>query len=272
MMNLHTHCRYCDGKEEPEAYVQEALRQGFATLGFSSHAPVPFDNTFAIRDSVELKNYAAEVRRLQQVYADRIAIRLGLEIDYIPGVLDHFGPLTAEAGLDFTIGSVHLVNAEPGSTDLWFIDGPRQETYDEGLQRVFGGDVRRAVTAFWRQTCEMIERTRPTIVGHFDKVVMHNCGRWFSADEPWFRDLAMQTVSLIAELGLVAEVNTRGLYKGRHNDFYPSQSLLKEMNIRNIPVVVSTDAHHPSDLARFEGAFEMLKSIGYRNVVTQLWF
>ncbi len=36
LFNLHTHCHFCDGKAEPEAYVTEAITQGFHTLGFSS--------------------------------------------------------------------------------------------------------------------------------------------------------------------------------------------------------------------------------------------
>ena len=36
--NFHTHTILCDGKDEPEALVQEALRLGCPALGFSGHA------------------------------------------------------------------------------------------------------------------------------------------------------------------------------------------------------------------------------------------
>ncbi|MBQ6725973.1 MAG: histidinol-phosphatase [Bacteroidales bacterium] len=267
-VNYHTHSHYCDGKGELAEYVETAIAKGFTHLGFSGHAPVPFENTFAIKLE-DYKAYCDEVRRLKEQYRDRIKIYLGLEIDYIPNILDDFGPLIAEGGLEYCIGSVHLVNRNGGS-DLWFIDGSKQETYDEGLNNVFGGDIRAGVKAFFNQTCRMIETQRPTIVGHFDKIVMHNKGRYFSPDDPWFHALAMETIDLIRQTGCICEINTRGLYKGRYNDFYPSSKLIEVMNELDIPVVVSTDAHRPDDLDLFEGAYEYLAEIGYRNVVGEL--
>ncbi|MCR5659398.1 MAG: histidinol-phosphatase [Bacteroidales bacterium] len=269
-VNYHTHSRYCDGKGELRDYVEYALAHGFTHLGFSGHAPVPFANTFSIHDD-EYDDYCREVRQLQQEFADRLTIRLGLEIDYIPGLIEDFQPLVQQGGLDYVIGSVHIVaNPEMPVDDpnaLWFIDGSRYETYDEGLMRLFGGDIKKGVTTFFRQTNEMIERNRPTIVGHFDKIVMHNRDRYFHYDEPWFLSLVGETVELIREVGSIAEINTRGIYKGRHYDYYPAKRTIQAMNEKRIPVVVSTDAHEPSNLDLFEGAYEFLESIHYREVL-----
>ncbi len=35
--NLHTHCRFCDGKDTIEDLVRTAIDKGFDSLGFSSH-------------------------------------------------------------------------------------------------------------------------------------------------------------------------------------------------------------------------------------------
>ena len=269
-VNYHTHSHYCDGKGELRDYVEYALAHGFTHLGFSGHAPVPFATTFSIHDD-EYDDYCREVRQLQQEFADRLTIRLGLEIDYIPGLIEDFQPLIQQGGLDYVIGSVHIVaNPEMPVDDpnaLWFIDGSRYETYDEGLMRLFGGDIKKGVTTFFRQTNEMIERNRPTIVGHFDKIVMHNRDRYFHYDEPWFLSLVGETVELIREVGSIAEINTRGIYKGRHYDYYPAKRTIQAMNEKRIPVVVSTDAHEPSNLDLFEGAYEFLESIHYREVL-----
>lgn len=230
---------------------------------------MPFDNTFAI-DQSRYQDYCNEVRALQSEYHGRIALSLGLEIDYIPGVLDDFRPLIESGNLDYHIGSVHLVNRSDQLENLWFIDGGKQETYDEGLNRVFDGDIRKGVTAFFHQTNRMIETQRPTIVGHFDKIVMHNRGRYFDYDEPWVQRLIGETVELIKECGCIAEINSRGLYKGRHTDFYPARSTIKKMNDKRIPVLVGSDAHHPDDLDRFEGAYEFLEEIGYKEIVDRL--
>ena len=278
--NYHTHSRFCDGKGEPREYVEFALANGFTALGFSGHAPLPFNNTFSIHNEDYLA-YCNEVRKLQEEYRGRIDILLGLEIDYVPGVNEDFQPLIKKGRLDYFIGGVHLVT-DPDDTPwlcshhdeaaqrIWFIDGPRQETYDEGLQRVFHGDIRRGVTAFFHQTNAMIESQRPTIVAHFNKIVMHNRDRYFSEHDKWYLDLVYETIELIRETGCIAEVNTRGIYKKRHDDYYPSRELLCHMNELHIPVIVSTDAHAPEDLLRTEGAYEFLNEIQYHNIVREL--
>lgn len=269
--NYHTHSNYCDGKATLREMVEFAVAHGFTALGFSGHCPLPFENTFSITD---YEGYCNEVRALKEEYEDRIEISLGLEIDYIPGMLEDFTPLIERGGLEYIIGSVHLIPpqgvAPKNGTDLWMIDGSRYETYDEGLMKHYGGDIRRGVKAYFHQQNEMIVRNRPTIVGHPDKIAMHNRSRYFQEDEPWYEALALETLSLIHEYGLICEVNTRGIYKGRHLDYYPSRRLIQQMKQWRIPLLVSTDAHMPDDLLRTEGAYQFLKGIDYP-VVLDTW-
>ena len=268
MTNYHTHSDYCDGKGSPREMATFALAHGFTALGFSGHSPLPFENTFSITDYA---GYCRDIRSLKAEYAGRLDIRLGLEFDYVPGMLEDFTPLIEKGGLEYSIGSVHLIPAPgaapKGADDLWFIDGPRWERYDEGLFRLFGGDIRRGVRAYFQQQNEMLVRNKPTIVGHPDKIVMHNRDRYFTEDEPWYRALALESIHLIKELGRICEINTRGIYKGRHADFYPGKWLIREMQQLRIPVIVSTDAHAPEDLLRTEGAYEFLQEIGYKDVL-----
>ncbi len=270
-INYHTHSSYCDGKATPREMVEFAVAHGFIALGFTGHCPLPFENTFSI---INYEGYCNEIRALKEEYADRIKILLGLEMDYVPGMLEDFTPLIKKGGLEYTIGSVHLIPPEgvtPHSNeDLWMIDGSRYQTYDEGLMKHFGGDIRRGVRAYFHNENAMLERNRPTIVGHPDKIVMHNRDRYFHEDEPWYRDLALETIHLIKELDLICEINTRGIYKGRHADYYPGKWLIEEMKQLRIPVIVSTDAHAPEDLLRTEGAYEYLREIGYPEVLQSL--
>ncbi len=265
--NLHTHSNFCDGKEDPEAYVLQAIARGFHTLGFSSHAPVPFKNSFAIKDENELRNYCFRIRELKEKYRDRISIYLGLELDYIEGICGDFTGMKRKWGLDYTIGSVHLVRNN-SAEGLWFIDGPRVESYDEGLQKVFSGDVKRAISAYYEQVNTMIISQQPDILGHFDKIKMHNKERYFREDEPWYRDLVMDLLETISRAGVIVEVNTRGIYKKRCNDLYPGAWVLKEMKEMGIPITLSADAHHPSEIdSYYAEAVEILKGIGYKSVV-----
>jgi len=265
--NYHTHCHYCDGSDEPEAYIKTALEAGFHSLGFSSHAPLPFDNVFAIKDELRLNQYCREIRFLKEKYRDRISIYLSLEFDYITGILDDFSEIRKFCGLDFVIGSVHLViNSNPGK--LWFIDGPKEEKYIRGLQEFFNGDIRKAVTSYYHQINEMIVSQRPDIVGHLDKIKMHNKDRFFKEDEKWYTDLVDETLDLISDNNTIVEVNTRGIYKKRSDSLFPGVDVLKKILRRRIPITLSADAHKPEEInGYYQEALSLLKNVGFEKLM-----
>lgn len=273
--NLHTHSVYSDGKSQPREIVEEAIRQGLTTIGFSEHSPLPFDNTFSVK-SADMPHYVADIAQLKEEFKDQIDIYCALEADYLTGVSEPFAVTKERYHLDYLIGGVHLVVdkvPEPVegpalSENIWFIDGPKWEVYDEGLQKFFDGDIRRAVRRFFEQSNEMIENESFDIIAHFDKIKMHNRDRYFHEDEPWYRKLALETLDLIREKGLVMEINTRGIYKKRYNGFYPSSWLMEEACKMGVPAIISADAHHFGEITlEFDAAEEALKRAGYRSVV-----
>lgn len=263
---LHTHSTYSDGKSTPDEMVEESVTQHLATIGFSEHGPLPFSTNFSVKDD-KMPDYVAHVEGLAHRYEGVVKVRCGLEADYIPTVTEPFGTTRQRYGLDYIIGGVHLVGNTPNPDEIWFIDGPNYEVYDEGLQRLFGNDIKLAVKTFYRQTNEMIENEEFDIIAHFDKIKMHNRSRYFTEDEKWYRDLALETLNLIAERGLIMEINTRGIYKKRCPDLYPSPWLIKEAVKKNIPMMISSDAHHRSELTlEFGTATQALLAAGCRSI------
>ncbi|HPE87780.1 MAG: histidinol-phosphatase [Bacteroidales bacterium] len=260
--NFHTHSLYCDGKAPLEAFVRTALNHHFSVLGFSSHAPVPFSNGFAVAED-QLPVYCREVRALQEKYAEQIQIFLGLEADYIPGVTRSFSALRASCGLDYIIGSVHLV-VNPDKKGLWFIDGPRVSTYDNGLKMLFDNDIRAAVGAYYTQIQQMIRAGAFEIIGHLDKIVMHNNHRFFSTDAPWYTTLMTETLEQIRQQNLIVEVNPRGRYKGRCSNLFPEEKWLPVIREMKIPVMLNSDAHHPDDLMKeYDYSLAAIRAAGF---------
>lgn len=262
--NFHTHSYFSDGARQPEEYVIEALKQGFKGLGFSEHSVLPFANTFALQQGRE-DEYCDEIRRLKVAYNGLVSVYTGMEADYIPGISDNLRGLKNRLQLDYIIGSVHLVKGPAGTDKLWFIDGPKRETYDEGIEQVFDGDIKKAVTAYWYQVNSMVENEEFDVVGHLDKIKMHNRGgRWFDESSGWYTALVDESVDLIAQKGLLVEINTRGIYKGRSDTFFPGEEILRKLNGKGVRIVLSSDAHHPSEIGLyFSEAIEMLKQCGY---------
>ena len=245
--NYHTHSLYCDGKSTLEEHVREAEKCGLLQLGFSSHSSVPFENNFAISEE-KLPEYVNEIDQLQQKTG--IKLLKSLECEFVPGVTKNFDVWRTTYHLDYVNGGVHLVR-QPNGDDLWFIDGSKQETYDNGLRDLFNNDIKAAVTTFWEQTFEMLETQHLDIIAHFDKIKMHNRDRFFTEDESWYKVLADKAIQLIKKHNVIIEVNTRGLDKKRCDHFYPSTELMMKARKADIPDLISSDAHKAEELMLF---------------------
>jgi histidinol-phosphatase (PHP family) len=215
----------------------------------------------------DLEGYCDEIYRLKKKYEDRIEILLGLEVDYIPDKKGPTADFLQTAGLDYAIGSIHYVDAFTGGKG-WEIDGTL-ETFKKGLHEIFDGNVEAAVRRYFELTREMLVEDCPEIVGHLDKIKMQNLSEpFFKEDEKWYRDEVMQTLEAISRTDAIMEVNTRGLYKKRATDTYPSKWVLEEALKLEIPVQINSDGHTPDEiLSGFETAAELLLNVGYNSCV-----
>ncbi|MDP2423930.1 MAG: histidinol-phosphatase [Bacteroidales bacterium] len=263
--NHHTHSAFCDGTGTPLDFVKAALAQDFSMLGFSSHAPLPFNNSFTLKEE-EVDHYRQTIRSLSYEYAGRLEIYLAMEVDFIPGMIEDFRFWKNRANLDYVIGGVHLVRPQADER-LWFIDGPKRETYDQGLSELFGNDIRLAVRSYFDQLNQMIEGQAPDVIAHIDKIKMHNQERFFSINDLWYQAMLNESLTLAKQKGCIVEVNTRGLYKGRCKDFFPGASVLKTIKELAIPITISSDAHAPAELSgKFSEAIEAIKAAGIREL------
>jgi histidinol-phosphatase (PHP family) len=264
--NFHSHSEFCDGKENLEKYVIKAIDKGFEALGFSPHSPLPFENEWSISYE-NLKVYLKTAEELKIKYSDKIKLYTGLELDYIPYYSDDFDKIIDKEKLDYRIGSVHLVKIMDRA-ETWFIDG-KEEFFFKGIDKYFGGNARNAVEAFYMQTIDMIKTQEFDIIGHLDKVEMHNKERLFSIQDDWYKELITQVLEEVKIHKIIVELNTRGVYSGKSNEYFPSEYILKECLEKDIPVIISTDSHMPEQIdMQFEEAVNHLKSIGFKKTVT----
>ncbi|HPF01098.1 MAG TPA: histidinol-phosphatase HisJ family protein [Bacteroidales bacterium] len=252
MYSLHNHTTYCDGKASVQEMISAACSEKLDHFGLSGHAPVPFENKWSIVSDEKVHEYCAEIDAAKNTCTST-KIWTGLEADYIPAITKPFDYWRNNFSLDYLIGSIHLVE---NKGQLWFIDGPA-EGYDIGLKEIFGDDMRAAVKSFYRQTCEMIETQKPDILGHCDKVLMHNRNRRINAEDPFHLNLLKETLLLAAEKNVIVEINTRGIYRKLHTDYYPGKYIFGFLKENNVRVMLSADAHMADQIT---GEFEHLKT------------
>lgn len=263
--NYHGHSNYCDGKGNLQEYVNRAIQLGIKTMGISSHAPLPFETTWAM-SAEKLPTYMKDMSTLKQRYEGEIELYTGLEVDFIPNVMSPKHPDIEGLGLDYTVGSVHYVDTFPDGVPFE-ADGSR-EVFINAIHQIFDGDERKLVTRYFELVCMMLQEAPPTILGHLDKIKIHNTkGQLFDEESDWYRDLVVQVLDELSGKGTILEVNTRGVYKKKCTETYPSPWILKKAYERNIPITLNSDAHHIREItASFEQAAHTVKACGYRHI------
>jgi len=259
--NYHTHSNFCDGKSTFIEHIESAKKLNITFLGFSSHAPVPFDCKWCMRPT-DLEEYLSAINALKQNQTS-IEVYAGLEVDFVPRVVS---PAQFSTRLDYTIGSIHFVDSFPDGK-LWEIDG-LHTIFQDGLEKIFKNDFRAAFTRYFELTREMIQTACPTIIGHLDKIKIQNPkNKYFKETENWYQDQIKETIEEIKKTGAIVEVNTRGIYQKKTTDPYPSPWILEMLQKATIPITLSSDAHHADDLVnQFSSTAKLLTDIGFKKI------
>lgn len=261
--NFHTHCKYCDGFGEPEEYINEAINAKSKAIGFSSHAPLPFNTDWTMKRNV-FEEYCNKIQLLKKAYLNDIDIYLGLEIDYILGA----GKLYSFnfADFDYIIGSVHFLGSN-NSDKFWSVDYSEEE-FVEGVKRDFNGDIKKAVEAYYCSIQEMAKNQGINIIGHLDIIKKNNAqNKFFSESDSWYKNLVLDTLKHISKTELIVEVNTGGIIRKKTDSLYPSNWILEKCYEYKIPITLSSDAHMPEHItARFTEAASILNNIGFKEL------
>ena len=263
IQNLHTHTTLCDGKNAPEEMVRGALRLGMDALGFSGHAPLAGQEDWTMAAG-DVPRYRGEVRRLQEAYAGRLEIFLGLEQDY-------FSPPPG-GGWDYLIGSVHCVERAGRLLAVDYLP----EDLKCSVSQYYGGDWYALAEDYYRLVGGVAERTGCQIVGHFDLLTKFNEGdRLFDTGHPRYVNAALAALDRLAGHGVIFEINTGAMSRGYRSAPYPAPALLRAMRQRDLPICITSDSHSAATLLHaFDAAEGLAWECGYREkmVLTRAGF
>jgi histidinol-phosphatase (PHP family) len=260
IVDYHLHLRARGGGHEGpvdhrveavEPYVATAQARGIDEIGFTEHF-------YYFRQFEGIVEHPYQLGRIGydlDVYCDAVLeakrrglpVKLGLEIDYMPGreadLLERLAPYP----WDFVVGSVHLLEGE--AVDM------KPGIWD-----------RIPVAEVWRRYFVALRALARSgladVLAHPDLVKIF--GRRV-ADE----DAAVlydETVDAIEAAGVCIEVSTAGLRKPV-GELYPVPELLERCRKRGVGATAASDAHTPQDVGRdFDHAVELLRRAGYETI------
>jgi histidinol-phosphatase (PHP family) len=245
--DYHMHTPLClHATGWPADYAAAAVKAGLAEIGFSDHSPMRqdgFDN-WRMKFS-QLDEYVEAVRGAQRDFPG-LVIKLGLEVDYLPGQEEWVRELAGRHPWDYFIGSVHYVSGG------WDIDNPAK------LSRWTGLDVYEVWTDYFERLTLAASSGLFNIIGHADlpKKFGHRPDRDCTPLFDRFLNAALKG-------GVAIELNTAGLRK-ECREIYPAPPLVRAAAAKGVPLTFGSDAHLPGDVgAGFAEAMQLARDAGH---------
>jgi histidinol-phosphatase (PHP family) len=256
LTDYHVHLRTDDLESTParfftaanaERYRETASERGIAELGVAEHVyrftaaleiwQHPFWRQYAVDD---LDDYCGFVR-------EETDLRLGIEMDFVPGSEDRIANVLDGRDWDYVVGSVHFLRDHSLDTEDYSIWGAG-ESADRVWRRYFETVAASALSGLY------------DIIAHPDLVKV-----WGSAapvpdrDPRFFYEPAVEA---FAEAGVAVELSTAG-WRKPVGEQYPALPFLEMLVDAGCPLALSSDAHVPDQLGfEYERAVELLESVG----------
>lgn len=253
--DYHTHTFRCGhAVGAMREYVEAAMRNGVTDVGLTDHLWLYFapagerDPRWAMAEDQYDAHYA-EMLEVREEYRGRIDVRVSVEADFVAGHEDELRSILSRYDFDYVLGSVHFM-------DGWLIDDVeqshryREERVAEIYRRYFA-NIRSAIR-----------------LGVFDLLAHFDLPKKFGfLPEEDLTSVVAETLDLAKEAGVAIEVSTGGLRKPVA-EIYPAPAILRAMKEREIPIVLSSDAHAPEEVGHgYAESLALVREVGYDTLV-----
>jgi histidinol-phosphatase (PHP family) len=230
-----------------EPFVEAAQNAGVDEIGFTEHIyyfkqtnalwSVPYHSERCVYD---IERY---VQAVVEARGQGLPVKLGLEVDYVPGREEETRRLLRPYPWDYLLGSIH------------YVDGLGVDAEPRMIDQV-------GVEEAWRRYFDTLAGAAGS--GLFDSLSHPDLVKIFGARPEAF-DYG-PVVDAIAGSGVAVEVSTAGLHKPVR-ELYPHPAFLAACRERGVPVTLGSDAHSPDVVGRdFDLARELLRSAGYETL------
>jgi histidinol-phosphatase (PHP family) len=254
LTDYHLHLRPDDADASAEQYftsanvdryLEAAGERGVGEVGVSEHV-YRFTDALEVWDHEFWREYAVGDLGEYCEFVRTTPLRLGLEMDFIPGREDRIGALLDAHAFDYVVGSVHFVGDSA-------VD---HEGYDAWEARGDPDDV-------WRSYFQALAAAARSglfdILAHPDLVKVWGRARPQPAGDP--RRYYGPAVEAIAESGIAVEISTAGLRKPV-GEIYPAPAFAEMCVEAGAAFALSSDAHAPEQVGyAYDQALALLGSL-----------
>lgn len=231
-----------------EKFVIQADRRSIGELGIVEHfyrfveaKPCLYNDEIALKQTQHLDNYFELMARAQQ---KGWPVKMGLEVDYIPGKEDAIRKALLKLPLDFVIGSVHWLGD-------WCFDGNSDSWIGRDLESVY--------RQYYTVLAQAVESKLFDVIGHPGNIAYFG----HRAELDVVTRIENEWLARIKKHRISIEVNTGGLLRPARS-LFPRVDLLKRLRVANFDISLASDAHHPEHVGHaFVETKQILKQMNF---------
>ena len=258
--DMHMHTWFSTDSEAcPCDMADEAVRKGLKTICFTDHFDKD-DLEWGEEGIFDVDAYFVEMQKLQEEYAGKLNIRIGIELGLRTYLKDYYEKLTKKYPFDFVIGSVHNVPYKKDAEgNILYTDPAAEKLFKDRTDK-------EAYRLMMETTLENV-RTSDCFqtLGHLDYVVRYGKSREKEYSYTDYADIIDEILKLLIEKEKGLEVNSAGLKYGLPFA-HPHPDVLKRYReLGGEIITIGADAHKPEHIAYdFGKVEELLKACGFK--------
>ena len=258
--DMHMHTWFSTDSEAcPCDMADEAVRKGLKTICFTDHFDKD-DLEWGEEGIFDVDAYFVEMQKLQEEYAGKLNIRIGIELGLRTYLKDYYEELTKKYPFDFVIGSVHNVPYKKDAEgNILYTDPAAEKLFTDRTDK-------EAYRLMMETTLEKV-RTSDCFqtLGQLDDVERYGKSREKEYSYTDYADIIDEILKLLIEKEKGLEVNSAGLKYGLPFA-HPHPDVLKRYReLGGEIITIGADAHKPEHIAYdFGKVEELLKACGFK--------
>lgn len=239
-------------------YLKIATERGVKDLGFSEHgyrfkqAKSMFTNPWIDeRQTEDLEEYVGLVLEAKK---QGLPVKLGIELDYIPGKEKEIEEFLKPYPWDYVIGSVHWIN--DWGFDLEIMKDRWQEQ-----------PIIKSYQEYFSILENLLTSNLFDILGHIDVIKVYG-HKPDLKDTELLHNIYDKSINQIKKSNMTVEVSTAGLRKPV-GELYPDPEIMRRLADNNIPLIINSDAHKPQHVGEdFDKGIKYIKEYGINQIST----
>lgn len=247
--DYHLHSNFSgDCQTTPEEMIQQAFALGMSSLCFTDHYDIDFPDEPELF-LFDMDSYFSHLRLLQEKYAKKIQIKIGLELGLQTHLQEACTSIVTQYPFDFIIGSSHVIHHMDPYYPSFFEGREEEACYREYFQSIL--DNLQVFQDF-------------DVYGHLDYIVRYgpNKNQFYSYSH--YRDLLEEILQVCLQKNIGLELNTGGLAYGLGSP-NPNLDILKRYHeLGGEILTIGSDAHSIDKLGyAFPKVKAMLEYCGF---------